>query len=273
MPRVELPTGVELFYTDDGDRDAPCILLVHGWACDSHDWSWQLPELARDHRVVAVDLRGHGRSSVPASGYAPGDFASDLAELVRALETGPVIAVGHSMGALIVRVLAVESPELVRAVVVIDPSYGLPDDVVPLLAAALEPMRGADGQAVAAAQFAAIEGPDTPSWLKTWHLRRMLGTPQHVLVEAFAALWVGPDALGGTSRTQAYLSRRACPVLAAYVQSRADTAAWEATISNAPLDRVFTVAAGHWLHQEEPSTVNSAIGDWAATLPQLQAAR
>jgi pimeloyl-ACP methyl ester carboxylesterase len=69
---------VRLFFTDDGDGDRP-ILFVHGFSCDSHDWTWQFPHFVDGHRVIAVDLRGHGRSSVPDQGYEPRQFAADIA--------------------------------------------------------------------------------------------------------------------------------------------------------------------------------------------------
>src|SRR5437879_3497178 len=109
-----------VFYTDEGGGDPP-MLFVHGYTCDSHDWSWQLAHFAADHRVIAVDLRGHGRSSVPESGYDCRTFAEDLAALLRTLGCAPVVAVGHSMGGLVVSALAVEHPDLVQAVVAVDP--------------------------------------------------------------------------------------------------------------------------------------------------------
>jgi pimeloyl-ACP methyl ester carboxylesterase len=67
------PRTAELFFTDVGAGEN--VLLLHGWTCDSHDWSWQLPVLESRYRVVAVDLRGHGSSEVmPPGAYAPADY-------------------------------------------------------------------------------------------------------------------------------------------------------------------------------------------------------
>jgi len=74
MPFAELG-DVRLFFTDEGEGDPP-ILFVHGYSCDSHDWSWQLPHFVAGHRVIAADLRGHGRSSVTDGGYHPTQFAA-----------------------------------------------------------------------------------------------------------------------------------------------------------------------------------------------------
>ena len=80
MPYAEVG-NVKLFYTDEGAGDPP-ILFVHGYSCDSHDWSWQIPHFVGSHRVIAMDNRGHGRSGVPESGYDHDDFANDTANLL-----------------------------------------------------------------------------------------------------------------------------------------------------------------------------------------------
>jgi pimeloyl-ACP methyl ester carboxylesterase len=64
------PTA-KLFMTEVGTGRN--VMLLHGWTCDSHDWSWQLPLFEGKYRVVAADLRGHGRSEVmPSGGYIEG---------------------------------------------------------------------------------------------------------------------------------------------------------------------------------------------------------
>src|SRR5919201_6022325 len=113
-----------LFYTHDGHGEKT-LLLIHGWACDSHDWMWQLPALLEAYRVIAVDLRGHGRSTVTIGGYTPQQFAADLSVLLDAVDAGPAVAIGHSLGAIVVNTLAVEHSAAVAAVVAIDPGYGV----------------------------------------------------------------------------------------------------------------------------------------------------
>jgi pimeloyl-ACP methyl ester carboxylesterase len=127
-----------MFFTDEGAGDPP-LLFVHGYSCDSHDWSWQLPHFTQEHRVLAVDLRGHGRSSAPPNGYAAEQLASDVAALLESLDVPPVVAVGHSLGGAVVSALAVEYPALVAALVCVDPAYLLPDETgagaAPMIAA------------------------------------------------------------------------------------------------------------------------------------------
>jgi pimeloyl-ACP methyl ester carboxylesterase len=263
VPFAEVDS-VRLFYTDDGTGD-PAVLLVHGWSCDSHDWIWQIPTFAERHRVIAADLRGHGRSSVPAGGYEPRALAADLAHLLEILETGPVVAIGHSFGAVIASVLAVERSEMIRALAVVDPAYGIDGKMKDFVMGTLQGLRGQSGYEVAAA---AIEPQPvaTPRALTTWHRRRLLGTPLHVMAATMAGTFEGENQIGLRPQSDTYLRQRRCPVLAIYAhQSRA---AWEATTHIHPYSRCIAWdGSGHWLHQERPAEFNSVVLDWIGGLP------
>jgi pimeloyl-ACP methyl ester carboxylesterase len=114
--------GIKLHVRRVVDPPAPAVLLVHGLGVSGSVFQpfarRLLPELA----AVAPDLRGHGQSDAPPSGYAPADYAADLVELIQdlGLET-PVPFVGHSLGALVGLALAEQFPELVRWLVLLDP--------------------------------------------------------------------------------------------------------------------------------------------------------
>ncbi|WOX23897.1 alpha/beta hydrolase [Streptomyces solicathayae] len=97
---------VELY----GPEGAPAVVLAHGWTCSTAFWAEQIRELSADHRVVAYDQRGHGRSPVPAgaSGYSTHALADDLeAVLAAALAPGEkAVVAGHSMGGMTVMAAA-----------------------------------------------------------------------------------------------------------------------------------------------------------------------
>jgi len=247
---------VRLFFTDEGAGDPP-LLFVHGYTCDSHDWSWQIPYFAARHRVIAADLRGHGRSGAPEGGHEPASFADDLAALLVHLGCESVVAIGHSLGGLVVSALAVRHPALVLAIVAVEPAYLVPDDVIENVT----PLRDAlsEGDPVPIVQ-AIIEGADvamTPAFLRCWHRRRVAGVPAHVLRDTLAHM------SSGTS--DQFVGRRACPVLSFWTDpSRA--AAEEAFFGDARSRSEAWDGAGHWLHQERPEAFNERVDAWLSSL-------
>ena len=70
--------GVELFYAEAGSGEPP-VLLVHGWTCDHTAMVPLFTYFRRSHRVITVDLRGHGESDKPEQDYTMAVFADDLA--------------------------------------------------------------------------------------------------------------------------------------------------------------------------------------------------
>ncbi|MFF4378398.1 alpha/beta fold hydrolase [Kitasatospora sp. NPDC001547] len=102
-----------LAYLDAGSGEP--LVLLHGGLLDHRSWADQLPALLPEHRVIAPDTRGHGASDNARRPFRPAD---DLADLLRHLGLGPVTVVGLSMGGTIALDLALEHPELVRALVI-----------------------------------------------------------------------------------------------------------------------------------------------------------
>ena len=89
-----------------GPPGAPTILLLHGWTASADlNWFACYAPLARHYRVLAIDHRGHGRGIRTRSRFRLADCADDAAALIDQLGTGPVIAVGYSMGGPIAQLL------------------------------------------------------------------------------------------------------------------------------------------------------------------------
>ncbi|MFC9592800.1 alpha/beta fold hydrolase [Streptomyces sp. NPDC056944] len=102
------PVHVEVY----GPEGAPAVVLSHGWTCSIAFWTEQIRALAADHRVIAYDQRGHGRSPAPAAtggaGYSTTALADDL-EAVLAATLGPgerAVLAGHSMGGMTIMAAA-----------------------------------------------------------------------------------------------------------------------------------------------------------------------
>jgi pimeloyl-ACP methyl ester carboxylesterase len=121
---LELPGG-EMQVVEHGPRDAPPIVLVHCFTCAINWWNGMIPRLDRDHRVIAVDLLGHGGSEKPSSGYSIEDQADLVAQALARLGVRDAEVVGHSLGGPVSIALAERSPELVDRLVTID---SIPDN-------------------------------------------------------------------------------------------------------------------------------------------------
>ncbi|WP_155058543.1 alpha/beta fold hydrolase [Streptomyces blattellae] len=255
---------VPLFHTDLGPAGAPALLLVHGWGGDGREWSPHVEALAGRFRAVVPDLRGHGRSPVPDEGNAPVRMADDLAALVDSLGTGPVVAVGHSMGGQVVNLLALRHPALVRSVVALDPAHGAHGAEVDGIPARLAAYR--ERGARAAAEFVAgAFAPDAPKGLRTAHVRTMLGTPDHVIAQAYAGMYTDPGAVGIRLRSEAYLRLRIQPALTVWTSKEAAT--WERGTLHAPGSRVeHWPDSGHYLHEEHIERTIRIVADWAETV-------
>ncbi len=112
--------GGALQVVDRGPRSGAPIVLVHCFTCAIDWWDRMMPRLARRHRVVAVDLLGHGGSEKPSSGYSIENQADLVAEALGRLGVRDATVVGHSLGGTVTVALAERSPQLVDRIVILD---------------------------------------------------------------------------------------------------------------------------------------------------------
>lgn len=119
MPRM-LVGHVAIGYDDEGEGTP--VALIHEFTLDRRMWTPQVPALlAAGYRVLRVDLRGHGDSDAPPTGYAPEDHASDLHNLFDILGIPSAHIVGLSLGAGVAAAFAEEYPRRVRSLTLINP--------------------------------------------------------------------------------------------------------------------------------------------------------
>lgn len=109
--------GYRRAYRDVGS--GPVIVLVHGVGDRSETWVPILPELARDHRVIAPDLLGHGGSDKPRGDYSIGGFANGLRDLLSVLGVDRATVVGHSLGAGVAGQFAYQYPDRCERLVLV----------------------------------------------------------------------------------------------------------------------------------------------------------
>jgi len=125
QPRFADLGGYRMAYREWGDASATqTVILVHGITSSALSWVRVAPRLAAQARVIAVDLRGHGDSDKPPTGYRLADQADEVAGLCAALNLGQVAVIGHSWGGVIALLLAARGTLPIRRLVLEDPAIG-----------------------------------------------------------------------------------------------------------------------------------------------------
>lgn len=116
---VDLP-GVRLHVLVAGRNERDPVILLHGFGQTAHMWRPLMAELARDHLVIAPDLRGFGASSAPAGGYDKKTMAQDIHNLAEALHLRDHSVVGHDIGFMVAYAYAAQYPKNVDRLVLME---------------------------------------------------------------------------------------------------------------------------------------------------------
>jgi pimeloyl-ACP methyl ester carboxylesterase len=109
------------------DGDDPPILLVHATGFHGRCWDQVIARLSASRRIVAVDCRGHGQSSVPNPPYLWSHLAGDVAEVVDEMGFDRIVGVGHSMGGHLVTRVAAARPTQFERLLLLDPAIVAPE--------------------------------------------------------------------------------------------------------------------------------------------------
>jgi pimeloyl-ACP methyl ester carboxylesterase len=99
---------------------SPALVLIHCWMCDSTIWDNVVPELSKQHRVVTLDLPGHGSAGKSRQQWSMAAFGADVKSVVDALKLEKVILVGHSMGGAVMLEAAAQMPTKVVGMIGVD---------------------------------------------------------------------------------------------------------------------------------------------------------
>lgn len=110
--------GIKLHYLSAGQGDP--VLLLHGYAQNSHMWRPLILELAKTNLVIAPDLRGFGASDKPEAGYTKKTMAQDVHALAASLGLGKAAVVGHDIGLMVAYAYAAQYPDEVSRIALMD---------------------------------------------------------------------------------------------------------------------------------------------------------
>ncbi|MBW1644079.1 MAG: alpha/beta hydrolase [Deltaproteobacteria bacterium] len=117
MPKLQV-NNLDLNYEMTGKGQS--VLFVHGLGSSSRDWEEQVNYFSKDYQVVTIDVRGHGLSDKPPGPYSIKLFSDDTAALITSLDLSPVHIAGISMGGMIAFQLAVDNPNLLKSMTIVN---------------------------------------------------------------------------------------------------------------------------------------------------------
>ena len=254
-----LPGGVEsktLAYDVAGNGDPPLVFL-HGWCGDRSFFAPQFDHFSATHRVVALDLPGHGESPAPAECTIDA-LASEVVALVGHLELEPSVLFGHSIGAMVALALTQQMPDLVRAVVMTDPPP-LSKEVWKGFAAELIPsFQGPDGPAGRRRFVEQMFLPTDDADRRAQIIKTMCAVPNAIaipMVKAMAAF-------------DSVAVLRECDVPILVIASAVPTNDSSFLLQANPTITIGqTVGAGHFHQLEVPEQVNPMIERFLSVLP------
>lgn len=245
--------GIALCYEEAG-KGTPPIALVHGLAGDHTFMTPQFEHFRLDHRVVSVDLRGHGQSE-PQQEYTIAGFADDLAWLCNELGVYKPVLIGHSLGGMITLDLAARYPDVPAAVVALDativPPVGTDMWLQPITQGLRTPAYRDILRQFLEGNFAPTDDPQRKARL----VDQMVAAPQQVVVSTWDGMFAWDSAAAAA----------ACHVPVLYI----DTG-----VPNVDLQRFHelcpqlivgkTIGSGHFLELEVPEQVNAMIDRFLA---------
>lgn len=173
------PISYEIF-----GKGEPTLVFVHGWSCDARYWRAQVPVFSKKHRVVVLDLAGHGHSGMSRTRYTMSSFGEDVRAVTESTGSYSVILIGHSMGGSVIAEAARLMPDRVIGLIGIDTlenvEYKMTREELEKMTGPLkENFRNANRQFVSE-----MIAPKTDPQLREWVLSDMSAAPPNVALSA-----------------------------------------------------------------------------------------
>ena len=268
-----------LRYTDTGK--GPTLLLLHGVTRAHGDWDPLLESVSTDYRVIELEHRGHG-GSARAESYLVTDYVADTTRFLSNEIDGPVLILGHSLGAMVAAAVAAELPDLIRGVIMEDPPFHTMGNRIHdtnwqiLFLGMREAVKQGGGVARVADALAAIELPTAEGSHRTlgqlrsvssleWSAECLQSLDPEVLTPVIDGCW-----LNGFGFPEVLRHVR-CPALLLQADPTAGGALVDedanAVIESLPFGkRIHFPGAGHQLHRDFPQSVRQALHDFTVTL-------
>jgi pimeloyl-ACP methyl ester carboxylesterase len=249
------PAGA-IAFTDTGAASPSVIVLLHGLGGSVAFWGATIAHLAESHRVVAVDLRGHGASAEAADAdYSVAAYARDVLAVLDELALPPVTIVAHSFGATVAVEAAALAPARFRGLVLLDAAGEFRGAPPGALEQFLGTLHGPDGAAILQETFDANLERAQPA-TRAAVLASVAATPLAPMVGAYGGLL--------DYRPSTRLARYPGPVLLVVDAANESTFSLHAQEPSRP--RRAIAGSSHWLMLDQPGAVHAHLADFLAVL-------
>ena len=120
--KVRIEGNIEIAYIEEGKKDAPVILFIHGMGGAVPSWRKNISFLRQHYRCIAIDLPGHGHSSKDEYPYTMNFYSDVVLSFIHRLGLSDVTLMGHSMGGQIAVVTALKQPETIAKLILVSPA-------------------------------------------------------------------------------------------------------------------------------------------------------
>ena len=235
---------------EEAGRGYPPLVFVAGWTCDRSFFAQQVEHFGRRHRVLALDLRGHGESDKPPQDYTFAGHAADVAWVCGQLAVERPVIVGHSIAGCVALELASRGPPLPAAIVMIEaPILASPDRRSGIMKR-VQAMRDGDLETAHRLYSEAYVLPFDDEQRMARIVERMVSSPAHVAASEIEQLF----------NWDAEAAATACAVPALFINAalpRPELARFRELCPHLLIAQ--TAGAGHFNMLEVPNQVNAMI--------------
>lgn len=255
---VTASDGVPIHYSVQGKGD-PALVFIHCWSCNSNLWENQVAEFAKNHRVVTIDLPGHGKSGQGRKVWSVESFGDDVKTVVTKLNLKRVVLVGSSMGGPIALEATRRMPDRVVAIVPVDTLQNVEMKLsAEQLDGVIKQLQADYKGATTALLNQFFFGPNTPAAVKERVIAEATARPQELALAILKAISVYDSAPA--------LREIKVPIKA--INADLSPTNLEANRKYAPqFDAVIIKGAGHYPMLEDPARFNQLLAEILRNLP------
>lgn len=254
---VPAKDGVPIHYSVQG-KGEPALVFIHCWSCDRNLWDNQVSVFAKDHRVVTIDLPGHGASGQGRKNWSIESYADDVNTVINKLKLKRVILIGSSMGGPIALEATRRMPERVVGVVPVDSLHNVESTLDPkVLEDALKQLRADYKVAVTGLLNQFFFSPSTPPAVKNRIISEATARPPELAITILEAIF--------KYRSASALSEIKVPIRA--INADMTPTNLEVNRKYAPqFDAVIIKGSGHYPMLEHPEKFNELLADFVRNL-------